>query len=85
MRISTLIDRSSAHPASGPPPPSETRKKPDPVFGPSSPPPSYSPLPPQAEKKADTAVIGPSDDIAYTAIDTLAPTIDPPTDMVYLF
>ena len=41
-RISTLIERSSAHPAPPPPPPP-----------PLLPPPSYSP-PPQAEKEADT-------------------------------
>ena len=73
-RISTLIERSSAHPIPAPDPPP-----------PPSPPPHPSQCPPQAEKKANAAATGPSDDTAYATIDTPAPAADPPTDMVYLF
>ena len=72
-RISTLIERSSAHPTLAPAP----------VPGP-PPPPSHS-LPPQAEKEADVATTGPSDDVTPTAADTPAPAADSLTDMVYLF
>ena len=79
-RISTLIERSSTHPAPA--------SAPAPVLAPASGPPP--PLPShsggtQAEKEADAAITGPSDDIAHAAVDTPTPTVDPPTDMVYFF
>ena len=72
-RISTLIERSSTHPA------------PAPTFGPPPPPlPSHSGGT-QAEKKADAAITRPFDDTAHAAADTPTLAANPPIDMVYFF
>ena len=81
-RISTLIERSSAHPAPPPPPPPPLLPPPSKV---GKEPPPHSPLPPQAEKEADTATTGPSDDTVHAAVDTSALAADPLTDLVYFF
>ena len=80
-RMSTLIERSSAHPP--PPPPTAFATAPAPASAftppPPPPPPSYYSRP-LAEKETDTP-----DGIAQATVDTPAPAVDPPTDMVYFF
>ena len=75
-RISTLIKRSSAHPAPSPPPPHPS--PPPPEVGKEAP--SHSPPQSQTEKEADTP-----NNTAHAAADTSALAGDPPTDMVSFF